>query len=155
MTTLHKATRLLVAGIFVQLVALLPAAHAETITCESHGDKREYCEVARPWEADIELAHRLSKSPCEEGSSWGRDKYGVWVEDGCRAEFAVLRRGEDRDRRDSRYDERPREPARVVETCPRGFESGSHRCSPDERRRGCKDMKMPGGTTCNSVGWGR
>jgi len=42
------------------------------------------------------------------------------------------------------------EKAPAAETCPQGFHPGTHRCSPEDRKRGCKDMKMPGGTTCNA-----
>lgn len=34
------------------------------------------------------------------------------------------------------------------ETCPPGFQQSEQKCSPDERRRGCKDMRMPGGLGC-------
>ena len=43
-----------------------------------------------------------SESPCREGYSWGSDGRGVWVDHGCRADFAVEggrgRLGSDRDR---------------------------------------------------------
>ncbi len=130
---------------------------ADRLTCESHNGKRTYCDVGGARDADIEVSRQLSDSRCERGQSWGRDDRGVWVDYGCRAEFTVYRRQDN-------YDSRPnygyREPAHdhspvAREHCPAGFEPGTHRCSQDERRRGCKDMKMPGGTTCNSNGWGR
>lgn len=34
------------------------------------------------------------------------------------------------------------------ERCPAGFSPSEHKCSSDERRRGCKDMRMPGGLGC-------
>ena len=37
-----------------------------------------------------------------------------------------------------------------VESCPSGFHPGSHRCTAEDRKRGCKDMRMQGGTTCNA-----
>ena len=50
--------------------------------------------------------------------------------------------------RNQEHDRRPPPPR--VESCPSGFHPGGHRCSKADRRRGCKDMKMPGGTTCNA-----
>jgi hypothetical protein len=37
----------------------------------------------------VKLTRRLSKNPCIEGRSWGFDRRGVWVDDGCRAVFEV------------------------------------------------------------------
>lgn len=34
------------------------------------------------------------------------------------------------------------------ETCPPGFTPGGQRCSNEERKHGCKDIRMPGGLTC-------
>jgi hypothetical protein len=41
-------------------------------------------------------------------------------------------------------------PLSVREECPRGFRPSEQKCSPDERRRGCRDMRMPGGLGCVS-----
>ena len=34
------------------------------------------------------------------------------------------------------------------ETCPSGFQPSEQKCSTEERRRGCKDMRLPGGLGC-------
>jgi hypothetical protein len=40
-------------------------------------------------------------------------------------------------------------PAReTAERCPNGFHPSEQKCSPEERRRGCKDMRLPGGLGC-------
>ena len=39
-------------------------------------------------------------------------------------------------------------PAPKVETCPNGFQPSERKCSQDERRHGCKDMRLPGGLGC-------
>lgn len=131
------------------------ALAADRLTCESQNGRRRYCDVGGARDADIELSRQLSDARCERGDSWGRDDRGVWVDYGCRAEFTVYRRQDNYDSYPD-YDRRPQQdysrPTR--ETCPSGFEPGNHRCSQEERRRGCKDMRMPGGTTCNSRGWG-
>ena len=39
-------------------------------------------------------------------------------------------------------------PLGVRDECPSGFRPSEQKCSPDERRRGCKDMRMPSGLGC-------
>ncbi len=34
------------------------------------------------------------------------------------------------------------------EHCPSGFQETNDKCSSDERKRGCRDIKMPGGLRC-------
>jgi Protein of unknown function (DUF3011) len=138
--------------LFVTCVAhISPAFAADRLTCESEKGRRQYCDVGGARDADIELSRQLSDARCERGESWGRNDHGVWVDNGCRAEFTVYRRQEGYD---SRPDYNHRDPAPAREQCPPGFEPGNHRCTQEERRRGCKDMRMPGGTTCSSRGWG-
>lgn len=38
--------------------------------------------------------------------------------------------------------------ATVAERCPSGFQESEQRCSNEERRRGCKDIRLPGGLGC-------
>jgi hypothetical protein len=39
-------------------------------------------------------------------------------------------------------------PLQVQDSCPPGFRPSEQKCSPEERRRGCKDMRMPSGLGC-------
>ena len=39
-------------------------------------------------------------------------------------------------------------PSATREECPAGFRPSEQKCSPEERRRGCKDMRLPGGLGC-------
>jgi hypothetical protein len=39
-------------------------------------------------------------------------------------------------------------PTAVQERCPSGFYPSEQKCSVEERRRGCKDMRLPGGLGC-------
>ncbi|MCB0330870.1 MAG: DUF3011 domain-containing protein, partial [Bdellovibrionales bacterium] len=64
----------------------------EYVKCESTNDNRTYCNISGARDANISLDRQLSKSSCREGFSWGRDDRGVWVDNGCRAEFRVDRR---------------------------------------------------------------
>lgn len=41
-----------------------------------------------------------------------------------------------------------RPPAPSQDRCPPGFSPSEQKCSPDERRRGCKDIRLPSGLGC-------
>ena len=91
------------------MLALSPSrAEAQrTITCESRGYDRAYCSVDT--RGGVRLVRQLSESRCVSGRSWGADRRGIWVSDGCRAQFAVgsSHGGWDgRYDRDGRYDDR-------------------------------------------------
>lgn len=49
-----------------------------------------------------------------------------------------------------RFDDlrRPNQPPPQRESCPSGFHETDRKCSDSERKHGCKDIKMPGGTRC-------
>ena len=44
----------------------------------------------------------------------------------------------------------PAPPPRRQESCPSGFSQSENKCSSEERRRGCRDMRLPGGLGCVS-----
>ncbi len=58
-----------------------------TITCSSDNGQRVYCNADT--RGGVRLVRRISGSPCQEGSTWGYDSRGIWVDRGCRAEFDV------------------------------------------------------------------
>lgn len=62
----------------------------QRLRCESDGRTR-YCPVSSRGRA--QLLRQLSAAPCREGRSWGRDGRGLWVSQGCRAEFQVGAQG--------------------------------------------------------------
>jgi hypothetical protein len=70
-------------------------AHAQnyTVRCESQNNRRVECSV--PDGAYVDLVRQLSLSPCVEGQSWGQypRRGRIWVDQGCRAEFRIDRRG--------------------------------------------------------------
>jgi hypothetical protein len=35
------------------------------------------------------MINQRSGSRCEQGYSWGYDRRGIWVDHGCRADFAI------------------------------------------------------------------
>jgi hypothetical protein len=59
----------------------------QRITCSSNDGKRNWCDVGG--RRDIRLARQISGSACVQGSTWGVDRRGLWVDRGCRAEFFV------------------------------------------------------------------
>lgn len=58
-----------------------------TVRCESQDNNRRRCNTTVY--RSVQLQRRLSDSPCSQGSSWGWDRNGIWVDRGCRADFLV------------------------------------------------------------------
>ncbi len=58
-----------------------------TFVCASIEGRRSVCAV--PSNSRVDLLRPLSRSACIQDRSWGRTRGAVWVDDGCRAEFAV------------------------------------------------------------------
>jgi hypothetical protein len=54
--------------------------------CESHEFKRNYC-PAHLDGREVFLLNQLSQSYCQ--NNWGYDRNGIWVSNGCRAEFVI------------------------------------------------------------------
>ena len=55
--------------------------------CESVDGQRQYCPVDQP--GSVQMTRQLGERECVEGSTWGREERGVWVDRGCRAQFTV------------------------------------------------------------------
>ena len=62
-----------------------PVGEVSIITCESHERRRAYCRVNTT--GGVELDRQISRSSCN--GNWGYDRNGIWVDNGCRARFAV------------------------------------------------------------------
>jgi DUF3011 family protein len=60
---------------------------AARITCASKPGDRQQCPADTS--RGVILARSFGESPCLLGKSWGYDDQGVWVADGCSAEFIV------------------------------------------------------------------
>ena len=58
------------------------------IRCESRDQRQAYC--ALPFRGRVRLVNQVSRAACTEGYSWGYDRRGVWVSQGCRADFEVF-----------------------------------------------------------------
>jgi hypothetical protein len=87
-----SALAVFLAGISLQMAA--PVAHAQgprpNVYCASNGNQMARCPVA--WR-DAQLVQQKSQASCVRGRTWGFDRGGIWVNGGCRAEFADVRGG--------------------------------------------------------------
>ena len=85
-----NTTRMLVASLSAGMaawLAVVPAAKAETITCESRNGGYNTCSVNTA--GGVTLSRQLSSQGCWEGDTWGYDRNRIWVNNGCRAQFRV------------------------------------------------------------------
>ena len=65
-----------------------PGAHTafpQRLRCESRDQQTAWCPMDT--RQGVFLVQQLSRGACIEGRSWGWDRRGVWVSQGCRAEF--------------------------------------------------------------------
>ena len=53
--------------------------------CESNDGRLREC--AANTRAGVQLVKQISRAACIEGRTWGYGRNGIWVTDGCRAEF--------------------------------------------------------------------
>lgn len=60
---------------------------SEVIACHSNDHRQQYCDARV--RRGVRLLRQESRSACVEGQSWGWDRRGVWVSDGCRGQFQV------------------------------------------------------------------
>jgi hypothetical protein len=58
------------------------------VRCESWDGRTAHCRVDT--RGGVVLVSQLSRAGCWEGRTWGWDRGGIWVTDGCRADFRVL-----------------------------------------------------------------
>ena len=83
-----------------------------TLNCSSNDMRRHYCDVDT--RGGVRLVRQRSQAVCREGSTWGYNRSGIWVDRGCRADFQITSGGSyrnergygrDRDYRDRRDDD--------------------------------------------------
>jgi hypothetical protein len=58
-----------------------------TFSCESTSGQRQECPA--DVRNGVRMVQQIGDTSCVEGYNWGRDQQGVWVDRGCRAEFAM------------------------------------------------------------------
>ncbi len=83
------------------LFAICSTVSARTIICESYDHRSHYCPADT--RDGVQFVRQLSKAGCYESQTWGYDRRGIWVAEGCRAEFVVYDSYRER-RYESRYD---------------------------------------------------
>ena len=57
----------------------------QVFRCESNDGRTREC--AANTRAGVQLVRQLSRAACIQGRSWGYGRDGIWVSNGCRAEF--------------------------------------------------------------------
>ena len=62
------------------------AAGGRLVSCVSDGERR-YCDVSTSGGA--RLVRQKTAASCQQGSTWGYDGLGIWVDQGCNADFAI------------------------------------------------------------------
>lgn len=84
---------------FLLAVPTQDAKAQQTLTCKSRHHDYNYCRANT--NNQVRLERRLSRASCVQGRSWGYDRNGIWVDDGCEARFSYgSRRQESRRDRD-------------------------------------------------------
>lgn len=71
------------------MISSAPAT-APTLLCESVDGQHQHCRADTRF--GVTMLRQLSDSKCERDRTWGVDDVGVWVTNGCRAEFVLDRR---------------------------------------------------------------
>ena len=79
------------------LVTASPLLAEQSVTCRSDDRRYRYCRVRT--DDNVRLVRQISHTRCRMYDNWGYDRHGVWVDQGCSAEFLVGGRGGDRDRK--------------------------------------------------------
>lgn len=82
---LTGAVALLVFGLAVD--AAKPVQASQTVRCESREGRTQRCNVDT--RGGVSLHRQLSSAGCWQGDTWGWDRRGIWVRNGCRADFRV------------------------------------------------------------------
>jgi Protein of unknown function (DUF3011) len=78
---------------------------AVQLSCSSDDMRRHWCPADT--RGGVDLVRQRSEARCVFNSTWGYDDRGIWVDRGCRADFAV--RSFSPPAREERYDRRPGE----------------------------------------------
>lgn len=61
--------------------------YGSTTYCASDDMRRHYCSVDT--RGGVQLVRQRSDASCVAGRTWGYDRRGIWVDRGCRADFAL------------------------------------------------------------------
>src|SRR5258708_32700249 len=67
--------------------AFAGAARAQIVRWSSDDGRKQFCQADTRY--GVTMVRQVSGAPCQQGRSWGYNDRGIWVDHGCRAEFAV------------------------------------------------------------------
>src|SRR5262245_64312062 len=82
------AATMLVAAL-LPVGSILEARQQRTIRCESSRNRQNFCRAET--KGRVSLSRELSRNRCVEWRTWGFERRGVWVRDGCSADFRMGR----------------------------------------------------------------
>jgi len=72
---------------FISFFVFPPQIFARILICESFDNRYNYCSVKH--NGNIRIISQFSSAGCVKGRDWGYDRNGIWVDNGCRAEFEI------------------------------------------------------------------
>jgi hypothetical protein len=125
----------------------ITAQNGRNVTCASDDMKRHLCRVDTS--RGVQMVNQRSGSPCIQGQTWGYDRYGIWVDRGCRADFFLGTRGPGPG--PGPYPPRP--PAGVVISC--SSNNMNRNFCPANTSRGVQLTKQRSGSPCiQNQTWG-
>jgi hypothetical protein len=70
-------------------------AQAAEVRCDSRYGNSNYCRVDTA--GGVTLRHQHTRARCDLNDTWGYDRHGIWVANGCSATFRIGRDDEDED----------------------------------------------------------
>lgn len=68
-----------------------PSQAMRTLVCQSNDSQRSYCRADARF--GVRLTRQISRTHCVLNRTWGSDENGIWVSNGCSAEFSLNSRG--------------------------------------------------------------
>jgi hypothetical protein len=122
------------------------SGRGQTVQCSSDNGRRQFCPADT--RGGVRLSRQISGSPCQQGSTWGFDQRGIWVDRGCRAEFRTGSGGNS-NAGGSR-------PGGGIVTC--SSDNGGRRTCPVDTRGGVRLTRQISGSPCrqgSTWGWDR
>ena len=78
-------------GVGVRSGGLHAESRSGIVDCRSIDERDQYCPADT--RAGVRLVEQLSRAACEEGVTWGYDRRGIWVTNGCAGEFELVLHG--------------------------------------------------------------
>jgi hypothetical protein len=84
------ASLVLIAAVLAATAVPTDVRADQQVRCESEKNRYHHCRIDT--HGFVRLTRQLSHAECIQGRTWDYDRSGIWVDDGCRAEFIVEER---------------------------------------------------------------